>query len=137
MFRTVPLSIISSFSLYTQQWYMSYRFADSLRAGKSRNWSSLPVPPTSPRPTKAVRAKTIPPGPLFPPPPPVKVKNTKICYWFCGTGVGTSVTGWYSGSLLMSCGSNFASNYWGGVGSPDRLSAPLIFRLQLKCDGTR
>jgi len=27
MFRAVPLSIISSFSLYTQQWYMSYRFA--------------------------------------------------------------------------------------------------------------
>jgi len=33
MVRTVPLSIIRSFSLYTQQWYMSYRFADSLRAG--------------------------------------------------------------------------------------------------------
>jgi len=33
MFRTVPLSIIWSFSLYTQQWYMSYWFADSLRAG--------------------------------------------------------------------------------------------------------
>jgi hypothetical protein len=33
MFRTVPLSIIRSFSLYTQQWYISYRFADSLRAG--------------------------------------------------------------------------------------------------------
>jgi len=30
MFRTVPLSIIMSFSLYTQQWYMSYRCADSL-----------------------------------------------------------------------------------------------------------
>ena len=30
MFRTVPLSIIRSFSLYKQQWYMSYRFADSL-----------------------------------------------------------------------------------------------------------
>ena len=30
MFRTFPLSIIRSFSLYTQQWYMSYRFADSL-----------------------------------------------------------------------------------------------------------
>ena len=30
MFRTVPLSIIRSFSLYTQQWYMSYSFADSL-----------------------------------------------------------------------------------------------------------
>jgi hypothetical protein len=37
MFRTVPLSIISSFSLYTQQWYMSYSFADSLRAGSGRN----------------------------------------------------------------------------------------------------
>jgi len=33
MFRTVPLSIIRSFSPYTQQWYMSYRFADSLRTG--------------------------------------------------------------------------------------------------------
>jgi len=32
MFHTVPLSIIRSFSLYTQQWYMSYRFADSLWA---------------------------------------------------------------------------------------------------------
>jgi len=30
MFQTVPLSIIRRFSLYTQQWYMSYRFADSL-----------------------------------------------------------------------------------------------------------
>jgi len=30
MFRTVPVSIISSFSLFAQQWYMSYRFADSL-----------------------------------------------------------------------------------------------------------
>jgi len=32
MFRTVPLSIVRSFSLYTQQWYMSYRFGDSLLA---------------------------------------------------------------------------------------------------------
>ena len=30
MFQTVPLSIIRSCSLYTQQWYMSYMFADSL-----------------------------------------------------------------------------------------------------------
>jgi len=37
MFRTVPLSIIRSFSLYTQQWYMSDRFADSLREGSGRN----------------------------------------------------------------------------------------------------
>jgi len=28
MFRTVPLPIIRGFSLYTQQWYMSYMFAD-------------------------------------------------------------------------------------------------------------
>jgi len=32
MFRTVPLSIIRSPPLYTQQWCMSYRFADSLLA---------------------------------------------------------------------------------------------------------
>jgi hypothetical protein len=37
MFRTVPLSIIKSFSLYTQQWCMSYRFADSLQAGSELN----------------------------------------------------------------------------------------------------
>jgi hypothetical protein len=40
MFRTVPLSITMSFSLYTQQWYISYRFADSLRAGSGWNWFS-------------------------------------------------------------------------------------------------
>jgi len=28
MFRTVPLSVIRSFSLYTQQCCMAYRFAD-------------------------------------------------------------------------------------------------------------
>ena len=43
MFRTVPLSIIRSFSLYTQQWYMSYRFAESLRVGLEWNCSSSPV----------------------------------------------------------------------------------------------
>jgi hypothetical protein len=36
MFRTVPLS--RSFSLYTQQWQMSYRFADNLQAGSEWNW---------------------------------------------------------------------------------------------------
>ena len=41
MFRTVPLSIIRSFSLYTQQWYMSYRFADSLWAGSGWDFSNL------------------------------------------------------------------------------------------------
>ena len=45
MFRTIPLSIIGSFSLYTQQLYLSYRFADSLRAGSGRNWNqSRPDP---------------------------------------------------------------------------------------------
>ena len=38
MFPTVPLSIIRSFSLYTQQLCMSYRLADCLRAGLGRNW---------------------------------------------------------------------------------------------------
>ena len=37
MFRTFPLSIIRSFSLHTQQWYMSYRFADSLLASCQQN----------------------------------------------------------------------------------------------------
>jgi hypothetical protein len=41
MFRTVPLSIIRSYSLYTQQWYMSYRFVDSFRAGSGWNSSSI------------------------------------------------------------------------------------------------
>ena len=40
MFRTVPLSIIRSFSLYTQQWYMSYRFADSLQLQLQQNQTS-------------------------------------------------------------------------------------------------
>ena len=39
MFRTVPLSIIRSISLYTQQCYMSYRFADSLQAWSG--WNSI------------------------------------------------------------------------------------------------
>jgi len=43
MFRTVPLPIIRSFSLYTQQCYMSYRFADSLRAGSGRNFHPDPA----------------------------------------------------------------------------------------------
>jgi len=34
MFRTVPLSVIRSSSLYTQQWYMSYSSADSLLAAR-------------------------------------------------------------------------------------------------------
>jgi len=33
MFRTVPVSIIRSFSLHTQQWYMSH----SLRAGSGKH----------------------------------------------------------------------------------------------------
>jgi len=36
MFRTVSLSFFRSFSLYTQQWYMSYSFADNLRARSGR-----------------------------------------------------------------------------------------------------
>jgi hypothetical protein len=39
-FRTVPLSIIRSYSLYAQQWYTSYRFVDSFRAGSRWNCQS-------------------------------------------------------------------------------------------------
>ena len=41
MFSTVPLSVIRTFSLHTQQWYMLYRFADSLQAGSEWNCSSV------------------------------------------------------------------------------------------------
>jgi hypothetical protein len=41
MFRTVPLSIIRSYSLYTHKRYMSYRFVDSFRAGSGWNCSSI------------------------------------------------------------------------------------------------
>ena len=43
MFRPAPLSIIRSFSLHTQQWYMAYRFADSLRAGSGRKFRLDPA----------------------------------------------------------------------------------------------
>jgi hypothetical protein len=39
MFRTVPLSAIRSYSLYTQPWYMSYRFVDNFRAAAGSGWN--------------------------------------------------------------------------------------------------
>jgi len=44
MFRTVPLSIIRSFSLYTQKLYMSHRFGDSLLAGSGRSYHDARSP---------------------------------------------------------------------------------------------
>jgi hypothetical protein len=38
LFRTLSLSIIRRFSLYTQQWYMSYSSVDSLRAESGWNY---------------------------------------------------------------------------------------------------
>jgi len=38
MFRTVPVPIIRSFSLYTQQWCMSYRFAVSSQGVSKPVW---------------------------------------------------------------------------------------------------
>jgi len=43
MFPTVSLSIISNFSLYTQQWYMSYRFADGVPSWSCSQAVSKPV----------------------------------------------------------------------------------------------
>jgi hypothetical protein len=42
MFRTVPLSFIRSYSLYTEQRYMSYGFVDSFRARSGWNCSFQP-----------------------------------------------------------------------------------------------
>ena len=58
MFRTVPLSIIRSFSPYTQQWYMSYRFADSLRAVPSWSYSQAVSKPVWHKPFLCVQWKT-------------------------------------------------------------------------------
>jgi hypothetical protein len=41
MFRTVPLSNIGSYSLYTHQWYMSYMFVDSFQAESGWNCNSI------------------------------------------------------------------------------------------------
>jgi hypothetical protein len=54
MFRTVPLSIIRSYSLYTQQWCMSYRFLDSFRAAEGWNCSSILTPSTLAKCTSTV-----------------------------------------------------------------------------------
>jgi hypothetical protein len=43
MFRTVSLSIIRSYSLYTQQWYMSYRSVDSFGAAIGSGWNSSSI----------------------------------------------------------------------------------------------
>jgi len=45
MFRTVPLFIIRSVSLHTQQWVMTYNFGDSLRAGAG--WILILILPAS------------------------------------------------------------------------------------------
>ena len=39
MFRTAPLSIIRTFSLYTQQWYRSYRFCWQLASCQSMTYN--------------------------------------------------------------------------------------------------
>jgi hypothetical protein len=41
MFRTIPLSSIRRYSLYTQQWCMLYRFVDGLQSGLGWNCSSI------------------------------------------------------------------------------------------------
>ena len=38
MFRTVLCPSSGVYSLYTQYWYMSYRFEESFRAGPGWNW---------------------------------------------------------------------------------------------------
>ena len=54
MFRTVPLSIIRSLALYTQQWYMSYRFAASSLA-----LNPLEAKPSQAKPSQAKPSQTV------------------------------------------------------------------------------
>jgi hypothetical protein len=42
IFRTVSLSIIRSYSLYTHQWYKSYRFLDNFRVAVGSGWNRVP-----------------------------------------------------------------------------------------------
>ena len=58
VFRAVPLSIIRSFPLHTQQRNMSYRFADSLQAGSGRNCSQAVNKPVWHIPLLCVQWKT-------------------------------------------------------------------------------
>jgi hypothetical protein len=45
MFQTVHLSIIRSYSLHTQQWYMSYRFVERFRAAAGSGWNTADFHP--------------------------------------------------------------------------------------------
>jgi hypothetical protein len=67
MFRTVPLSIIRSYSLYARQWYVSYRFVDSFRAGSGR---FHPDPARTVRNTQSFISK-------------IKFEKTSASIWFC------------------------------------------------------
>ena len=58
MFQTVPMSIIRSFSLYTQHWCMSYGFANSLRGGPSWSCSQAVSKPVWHIPLLCVHWKT-------------------------------------------------------------------------------
>ena len=62
IFWTVPLSIIRSFSLYPQQWHMTYRFANSLQAGSGRNCSSILILLASCQQTRESSASGSAPG---------------------------------------------------------------------------
>jgi len=57
IFQTVPLSIIRSFSLYTRQWCMSYRFTDNLWAGSGWNCSQAFSKPVWHMPLRCVQWK--------------------------------------------------------------------------------
>jgi hypothetical protein len=63
MFRTVPLSIIRSYSLYTQQWYISHRFVDSFRAGAGAaagsGWNCSSILIFHPDPAAAARKLSV------------------------------------------------------------------------------
>jgi len=59
MFRTVPLSILRSFSLYTQQWYMPCSFADSKLSANLKPATRILLEPNhTESPTHRTKKKT-------------------------------------------------------------------------------
>ena len=55
MFRTDALSIIRSFTPYTQQWYMSYSFAD--KCEQNQDQTERNSSPFGPTPARKLSAK--------------------------------------------------------------------------------
>ena len=109
MFRTVPVSIIRSFSLYTQQWYMSYRSADRLRAGSGQNCSQAVSKPVWHILLLCVQWKTPDDGQRNCPKHVDSLFQKQIgaSVWFYYKNLSRCTVTWTSNSFCCCCCSNF------------------------------